>query len=178
MWHFFWVTLYNQIHFKDGSDKQYILQPQSTNWERKKDIMRVVNSSKFYSPPVSINHRALAGQTSAPLSRENEGRETSYISYGQRGSQCIAKRFFPFLQLTAQVTSLKPAFKIDLSLLRLHLCRANRAPDSWAWLLVGRDPIYLEVDHNDPSKPSHRWTNGPELSKTIESDGSNIKKPS
>ena len=33
------------------------------------------------------------------------------------------------------------------------------------------------VDHNDPSKPSHRLTNGPEPSKTIESDGSNIKKP-
>ena len=34
------------------------------------------------------------------------------------------------------------------------------------------------LDHNDPSKPSHRLTNGPEPSKTIESDGSNIKKPS
>ena len=34
------------------------------------------------------------------------------------------------------------------------------------------------VDNNDPSKPSHRLTNGPEPSKTIESDGSNIKKPS
>ena len=31
------------------------------------------------------------------------------------------------------------------------------------------------LDHNDPSKPSHRLTNGPEPSKTIESDGSNIK---
>ena len=31
------------------------------------------------------------------------------------------------------------------------------------------------VDHNDPSKPSHRLTNGPKPSKTIESDGSNIK---
>ena len=37
-------------------------------------------------------------------------------------------------------------------------------------------PFYL--DHNDPSKPSHRLTNGPEPSKTIESDGSNIEKPS
>ena len=36
----------------------------------------------------------------------------------------------------------------------------------------------LPLDHNDPSKPSHRLTNGPEPSKTIESDGSNIKKPS
>ena len=34
------------------------------------------------------------------------------------------------------------------------------------------------LDHNDPLKPSHRLTNGPESSKTIESDGSNIKKPS
>ena len=33
----------------------------------------------------------------------------------------------------------------------------------------------LYVDHNDPSKPSHRLTNGPKPSKTIESDGSNIK---
>ena len=32
-----------------------------------------------------------------------------------------------------------------------------------------------QLDHNDPSKPSHRLTNGPEPSKTIESDGSNIK---
>ena len=31
------------------------------------------------------------------------------------------------------------------------------------------------VDHNDPSKPSHRLTNGPEPLKTIESDGSKIK---
>ena len=36
----------------------------------------------------------------------------------------------------------------------------------------------MALDHNDPSKPSHRLTNGPEPSKTIESDGSNIKKPS
>ena len=34
------------------------------------------------------------------------------------------------------------------------------------------------LDHNDPSKPSHRLTNGLEPSKTIESDGNNIKKPS
>ena len=34
------------------------------------------------------------------------------------------------------------------------------------------------LDHNDPSKPSHRLTNGPEPSKTIESDGGNIKKTS
>ena len=33
------------------------------------------------------------------------------------------------------------------------------------------------IDHNDPSKPSHRLTNGPEPSKTMESDGSKIKKP-
>jgi hypothetical protein len=39
-------------------------------------------------------------------------------------------------------------------------------------------PDEITVDHNDPSKPSHRLTNGPEPSKTIESDGSNIKKPS
>ena len=38
--------------------------------------------------------------------------------------------------------------------------------------------IWDTVDHNDPSKPSHRLTNGPEPSKSIESDGSNIKKPS
>ena len=31
------------------------------------------------------------------------------------------------------------------------------------------------VDHDDPSKPSHRLTNGPEPSKTIESDGRKIK---
>ena len=37
---------------------------------------------------------------------------------------------------------------------------------------------YLRIDHNDSSKPSHRLTIGPEPSKTIESDGSNIKKTS
>ena len=36
-------------------------------------------------------------------------------------------------------------------------------------------PSHFEIDHNDPSKPSHRLTNGPEPSKTIDSDGSNIK---
>ena len=35
--------------------------------------------------------------------------------------------------------------------------------------------IELYLDHNDSSKPSHRLTNGPEPSKTIESDGSKIK---
>ena len=35
---------------------------------------------------------------------------------------------------------------------------------------------YIALDHNDPSKPSHRLTNGREPSKTIESDGSKIKK--
>ena len=39
-------------------------------------------------------------------------------------------------------------------------------------------PQTIQVDHNDPLKPLHRLTNGPEPSKTIESDGSNIKKPS
>ena len=39
-------------------------------------------------------------------------------------------------------------------------------------------PSQAWLDHNDPSKPSHRLTNGPKPSKTIESDGSNIKKPS
>ena len=33
-----------------------------------------------------------------------------------------------------------------------------------------------DLDHDDPSKPSHRSTNGPEPSKTIESDGRKIKK--
>ena len=37
---------------------------------------------------------------------------------------------------------------------------------------------WLQLDHNDPSKPLHRLTNDPEPLKTIESDGSNIKKPS
>ena len=40
------------------------------------------------------------------------------------------------------------------------------------------DHSLATVDHNDPSKPSHLLTNGLEPSKTIESDGSNIKKPS
>ena len=34
---------------------------------------------------------------------------------------------------------------------------------------------HSRLDHNDPSKPSHRLTNGPEPSKTIESNGSKIK---
>ena len=32
-----------------------------------------------------------------------------------------------------------------------------------------------DIDHDDPSKPSHHLTNGPEPSKTIESDGRKIK---
>ena len=35
--------------------------------------------------------------------------------------------------------------------------------------------ITLSLDHNDPSKQSHRLTNGPKPSKTIESDGSKTK---
>ena len=35
--------------------------------------------------------------------------------------------------------------------------------------------LHSDIDHDDPSKPSHRWTNGPEPSKTIESDGRKIK---
>ena len=34
-----------------------------------------------------------------------------------------------------------------------------------------RAPKQNVLDHSDPSKPSHRLTNGPEPSKTIESDG-------
>ena len=34
----------------------------------------------------------------------------------------------------------------------------------------------LELDHDDPSKPSHRLTNGPVPSKTIESNGRKLKK--
>ena len=39
----------------------------------------------------------------------------------------------------------------------------------------GWDKQHKTVDHDDPSKPSHRLTNGPEPSKTIESDGRKIK---
>ena len=35
--------------------------------------------------------------------------------------------------------------------------------------------LCAKLDHNDPSKPSHRLTNGTEPSKTIESDGNKIK---
>ena len=52
--------------------------------------------------------------------------------------------------------------------LALHL-----AVDIFAMLVTNLN----EIDHNDPSKPSHRLTNGPKPSKTIESEGSNIKKP-
>ena len=48
----------------------------------------------------------------------------------------------------------------------------------WKYRAGNNDYYHAQVDHNDPSKPSHRLTNGPEPSKTIESDGSNIKKPS
>ena len=43
-------------------------------------------------------------------------------------------------------------------------------------LIVGALSLVVgALDHNDPSKPSHCLTNGPEPLKTIESDGSNIK---
>ena len=39
------------------------------------------------------------------------------------------------------------------------------------------DPVWTLniIDHSDPSKPSHRLTNGPKPLKTIESDGSKTK---
>ena len=44
--------------------------------------------------------------------------------------------------------------------------------------LSDKNAIFTEpksdLDHNDPLKPSHSLTNGPEPSKTIESDGSKI----
>ena len=43
--------------------------------------------------------------------------------------------------------------------------------------IVIYDDVLAWLDHNDPSQPSHRLTNGPEPLKTIESDGNNIKKP-
>ena len=51
----------------------------------------------------------------------------------------------------------------------LASCQGGAQWDCFIWCLL---------DHNDPSKPSYRLTNGPEPSKTIESNGSNIKKPS
>ena len=50
-----------------------------------------------------------------------------------------------------------------------------RQNDVWFILC---DPKWSWLDHDDPSKPSHRLTNGPEPSKTIESDGRKIKKTS
>ena len=47
-----------------------------------------------------------------------------------------------------------------------------------ATTILGNPQVLPKLDHNDPSKPLHRLTNGPEPSKSIESDGSNIKKPS
>ena len=56
----------------------------------------------------------------------------------------------------------------------------------YRWPLL-RTPLFWEdddqdwgcamrmLDHDDPSKPSHRLTNGPKPSKTIESDGSKTK---
>ena len=43
--------------------------------------------------------------------------------------------------------------------------------------LVKKNVIIPDIvlDHDDPSKPSHRLTNGPKPSKTIESDGSKTK---
>ena len=51
--------------------------------------------------------------------------------------------------------------------------------DKESGALRNQVPLHeMVLDHNDPSKPSHHLTNDPEPSKTIESDGSNIKKPS
>ena len=43
------------------------------------------------------------------------------------------------------------------------------------WLRCSAVCKCTPLDHNDPSKPSHRLTNGPKPSKTIESDGSNTE---
>ena len=48
------------------------------------------------------------------------------------------------------------------------------------WLVLSLNDCNLHckrcvLDHSNPSKPSHRLTNGPKPSKTIESDGSKTK---
>jgi len=44
--------------------------------------------------------------------------------------------------------------------------------DMWQ---IEQDKNVSTLDHSDPSKPSHRLTNGPKSSKTIERDVSNTK---
>ena len=52
------------------------------------------------------------------------------------------------------------------------------AEEKYTLEYIQRNKGGVNIDHDDPSKPSHRLTNGPEPSKTIESDGRKIKKPS
>ena len=62
--------------------------------------------------------------------------------------------------------------------LNLRILIAKKERDTQCMMNAHHMMERIILDHNDPSKPSHRLTNGPEPSKTIESDGSNIKKPS
>ena len=68
-------------------------------------------------------------------------------------------------------------FQWTFSIWTNHLYLPDNHPiqEESAWKLNNLYHSSTGLDHNDPSKPSHRLTNGPEPSKTIESDGSKIK---
>ena len=91
----------------------------------------------------------------------------------KRAIQCGLK----ILILSANSDSLRLEVKDKYSF-QLLINRVGQI-ECTCWLAPSElNSFLLDLDHNNPSKPSHRMTNGPEPSKTIESDGSNIKKPS
>ena len=86
------------------------------------------------------------------------------------------------------VSHTKYSKKNKLALLRFttHFNISNQGPSNHPIIMLGPTPYksmdrgwhqqwQWQVDHNDPSKPSHRLTNGLKPSKTIESDGSKTK---
>ena len=98
-------------------NQSYSPQPQSVNQLRKKERHHVeLSIVRILFPPVTINHWSLAGQTSNALSMENEGsaRRQGTSVTDKEAVNASLRGFFGFS--TTQVTSLQPAFKMDLCL--------------------------------------------------------------
>ena len=73
--------------------------------------------------------------------------------------------------------------RLDLPLGHLNVIYLQIDGQFWRWsplskhffIKMHHSDSISSLDHSDPSKPSHRLTNGPKPSKTIESDGSKTK---
>ena len=107
----------------ESINQYYSLWSQPANWERKKDIMRggcgVVNSQNF----IPSGHNQSLGARWPNLAsfvngKWRQGRQGTSVT-DKEAVNASLRGFFVFS--TTQVTSLQPAFKMDLSLLCLPL---------------------------------------------------------